>query len=670
MPGQGAPLRYSAFISYNHRDVKEASWLHRQLETYSVPQRLRGLDTPVGPLGPRLPPVFQDREELAASPDLAQSVRDALEQSASLIVICSPNGARSKWVNEEIRLFTALGRRNRVQCLIVGGIPNASRLPGFDSEQECFPEALFESGGSEPLAADIRPGFEPRRDARLRLIAGVIGVGYDELRQREAARRHRRMALAVTASSIGFVLMAGLATFALISRAEAVKQRDLARQKSITAERTVDFVKSLFTTSDPSEAQGQTITARAILDAGAKRIETELADEPTVKAELATTLGEVYAGLGLYREGDRIVRMALALPGVEPDTRARQHAAHGEALARQGEYKPAIAAYSEGLKILRASEDPAPDLEARLLVGRGEARSSLDDFAGAEADIAAALTIEQARVGARHPALARVLEARAVNAMFADDLASSRQAMEQALAIRLKAQGDRHPKVAEDLNLLGAVSYLQQDSRSAEAYYRRALAADRVVLGPEHPDVANTTNNLARVVLERRGYAEARALLGAAIASNLKQRPETHDDMAFMFMNLGLAEAGLGAAQEAERLLAKAQRAADLHLHRNRGPILTERAALACDAGRAAEGLALLEPAVALTRADYRQEGWRMAWLETIRASCLLRAGKQSEAAALLKANSPLVQERWPQGSLFRERHDRIRAEAGLSAEA
>jgi len=107
-------VKYAAFISYNHRDRKTAAWLHRALETYRVPKPLWGRPTALGVLGKRLPPVFQDREELAVSTDLAASVRAALEASASLIVICSPDGARSRWVNEEIRAFSALGRRERI----------------------------------------------------------------------------------------------------------------------------------------------------------------------------------------------------------------------------------------------------------------------------------------------------------------------------------------------------------------------------------------------------------------------------------------------------------------------------------------------------------------------------------------------------------------------------
>ena len=70
-----ADKRYSAFISYNHRDKAWATWLHRGLERYRLPRALRGRTTRLGVLGDRLPPVFRDRDELAASDDLAGSFR-------------------------------------------------------------------------------------------------------------------------------------------------------------------------------------------------------------------------------------------------------------------------------------------------------------------------------------------------------------------------------------------------------------------------------------------------------------------------------------------------------------------------------------------------------------------------------------------------------------------
>src|SRR4051812_4268485 len=112
-------MRYSAFISYNHKDRAWAGWLHRELERYRVPEAVHGRPAPWGPLGRKLPPVFQDREEMAASANLADSVREALRDASNLIVICSTHGARSRWVNEEVKVFAELGKRERIQCLIV-----------------------------------------------------------------------------------------------------------------------------------------------------------------------------------------------------------------------------------------------------------------------------------------------------------------------------------------------------------------------------------------------------------------------------------------------------------------------------------------------------------------------------------------------------------------------
>src|SRR3954453_16186010 len=112
-------MRYSAFISYSHKDRAWAAWLHRELERYRLPKALVGRSDPWGPLDRRLLPVFQDREELAASSNLADSVRESLGEASSLVVICSTNAAQSRWVNDEIRTFQARGRVNRIHCLLV-----------------------------------------------------------------------------------------------------------------------------------------------------------------------------------------------------------------------------------------------------------------------------------------------------------------------------------------------------------------------------------------------------------------------------------------------------------------------------------------------------------------------------------------------------------------------
>jgi hypothetical protein len=185
--------RYKAFISYAHADEKWARWLHRALESYRPPKRLVGTTTPMGEVPPRLAPVFRDREELASSTDLGADLTAALEASAAQVVICSRASARSHWVNEEILAFKRLGRAGRIFSLIVDGEPYSSNSADT-ADEECFPPALryhLDADGelsdrpAEPIAADARPGKDGKNHAKIKLLAGLLGVGFDDLRQRE-----------------------------------------------------------------------------------------------------------------------------------------------------------------------------------------------------------------------------------------------------------------------------------------------------------------------------------------------------------------------------------------------------------------------------------------------------------------------------------------------------
>jgi hypothetical protein len=195
-------FRYWAFISYSHADAKWGDWLHAALETYRVPSRLIKKAQPKGSVPRRIFPVFRDREELASSGSLGENIENALRQSRALVVICSPRSAISRWVNEEIKLYDSMGRDGRVFCLIVDGEPNARPDSGV---LECFPVALREP--AEPIAADAREGKDGKRNALLKLIAGIVGVPYDELRQRERQRQIRqRIRRAAAIAAIGAIV--------------------------------------------------------------------------------------------------------------------------------------------------------------------------------------------------------------------------------------------------------------------------------------------------------------------------------------------------------------------------------------------------------------------------------------------------------------------------------
>jgi hypothetical protein len=341
-----ADSKYRAFISYSHRDEKWAAWLHAALETYRVPKSLVGQTTAVGPVPARLAPVFRDREELPTATDLGNILTQALRDSAFQIVICSPPAARSRWVGEEVLTFKRLGRSDRVLCLIVDGEPYSG---GAD---ESFPAAVrfkvsadgaLTDDPAEPIAADVRAGKDGKANALLKIVAGMLGVGLDVLKQREQARRHRRLAFVAAAAVAGMSVTSVLAATAWFARLEAEEQRVRAEAEAETARQTTSFMVDLFRVSDPSESLGNSITAREILDKGAERVERELADQPDIQATLMDTMGTVYTSLGLYKPAVSLLERALA-------TRTTLHgAAHldvADSLNHLGEVQTLDADYS------------------------------------------------------------------------------------------------------------------------------------------------------------------------------------------------------------------------------------------------------------------------------------------------------------------------------------
>src|SRR5262249_30923578 len=211
-----AEFKYWAFLSYSHRDKKWGDWLHKALETYRLPRRLIGKESRDGKVPQRVYPIFRDREELPVSADLGININEALRESRYLIVICSPHAAQSRWVGEEIKTYKQLGREDRILALIVDGEPNASDgKAGLKIEDECFHEAMrYRVAGdgkllpqrTEPIAADVREGKDGKNNAKLKLLAGLLGISYDDLRRREHERRLRR-ARAVGAVALVLVLI-------------------------------------------------------------------------------------------------------------------------------------------------------------------------------------------------------------------------------------------------------------------------------------------------------------------------------------------------------------------------------------------------------------------------------------------------------------------------------
>ena len=229
-------FKYKAFISYSHRDSAWAEWLMKALETYRVPRSLIGRVTTKGPIPKKLYPLFRDRDELPADERMTDRLFEAIRSSEFMIVICSPGSATSDLVNREIAEFKRVRGNQNILSMIVDGTPFADA-----TEQECFPQALlhsFDADGAkaglsaEGLAADVRPHGDGKKMGLMKLVAGILGVGLNDLVRREENRRFRRIVLGSIAASTALIAMATLTYNAVRSEEKAVAAQTIAETRA------------------------------------------------------------------------------------------------------------------------------------------------------------------------------------------------------------------------------------------------------------------------------------------------------------------------------------------------------------------------------------------------------------------------------------------------------
>jgi tetratricopeptide (TPR) repeat protein len=299
--------RYRAFISYSHADQAFARRLQRRLESYRVP---RGLGSPTAAGGERLGPIFLDTSDLAAATRLTGALTDALRDSDALVVVCSPSARGSEWIEQEIRAFR---EAHGTEALI---LPIVAPAAGDEPAEALFPAVL---AGAVPLAADARPDAEGSRIALLKLIAGLLGVGLDQLIRRDTRRRQRRLLAATAASAVIALTMTFLAF-------QAISARDDARRRLSQSEDLIGFMLG-----DLREQLAPLGQVRVLQSVGDKALEYFASLDPedlTSTARLRQSralyqIGDVYYELGAFHEAHRSfalsLRIAKALAREAPD---------------------------------------------------------------------------------------------------------------------------------------------------------------------------------------------------------------------------------------------------------------------------------------------------------------------------------------------------------------
>ena len=400
---------------------------------------------------------------------------------------------------------------------------------------------------------------------------------------------------------------AALTTVVLLSGAAVLQSFELSRQQYRLAqqhrrtEALADFLKGLFSASDPGQSRGASMTAREILDLGARRLSSSTgspaATEPETRASLLKEIGDVYTSLGLYEEGRQMLELAreILCPNEPSLDCVEVWISLGRTLASQGQYEEAERFLRRASGTHLNSGVPTT-LRIEMLSLQGLVAVETGRFDSADRFFDQALNTCRTHPDTPAPLTAETLRSVANLEAERGALELASEHLEESVALFRSALGADHPHTLRAWNDLATVVYQRGDHPEAERLFRAILDARRSLLGPDHPEVAQAMNNLAvvqqalgrlqdaeaslRQVLILRQGSSTTSTLGMAQSLNslaavlrkqhrfeeaselYKRAAETlqasgadaHPELANIYKGWALAEQRLGRADRAEAL--------------------------------------------------------------------------------------------------------------------
>jgi non-specific serine/threonine protein kinase/serine/threonine-protein kinase len=409
-------------------------------------------------------------------------------------------------------------------------------------------------GSTSDLAEDIRRHMDSQP-----VLASPPSTTY---RIKKFVRRHR-LGVA-SAVSIAVLLVAFAVTMAVLAQRIA-RERDLANQESVRASREAeaakqvsDFLVSVFRVSDPSEARGNTVTAREVLDRGAAKLESELAGQPQVQARLMTAVAVTYDNLGLWKQARPLYERAYqirrnTLGPNHPDTLGALSNLSGMFLTEQN-YAEAERYGREALDGYRrvlGIDHPRTFTEMQNFAGVLQMSNKLSE---AETLYREALNAHRRKLGSAHPNTVIILGNLGQVLYHEGKYSDAEQYLKEALDRRQADLGGDHPDTLWTLHAIGRLRLKQKRFAEAESYFRQALEGRRRVLPPGHFRIGLTATSLGWALNEQARYREAEPVLREAVAILAMASPDDLDS-AEAETQLGRALVGQRRFVEAEPLL-------------------------------------------------------------------------------------------------------------------
>jgi eukaryotic-like serine/threonine-protein kinase len=482
--------------------------------------------------------------------------------------------------------------------------PSMHKRPGTVSDRS-FPEGRWKDIDAITLKAlHKEPGLRYENAGQmyddiircrknLPVIARRDSVHY---RFEKFIRRHSRALIT------GIVIILGAVSLTAYYTWQLAQERDIAKREAERAEQVSTFLADMFIASDPSEARGENITARDLLDRGAERI-GELADQPEVQTAMMQLIGRIYWSIGSYEEAVPILERAIELreenPGISPNKLALSHYTLGVVLHELGDYRRAIPHFEQAVEIFRMDPDNISAEYAASLENMGYVEDARRNYHASEELHHEALQIRTLLFGPDHPdvahsnyslgilrrhlgdpegSIARHYEALRIyrdNEMVDTRLGArnllslgntlldkhayeeAEDILHEALEINRRIHGDKYLDTGLIVRALATLYRYRGDFILAEQLYHEALEILHHAIGDRHVMIGQVLQELGNVYKETAQHYRAEQVYRKAVTI-FESASHVHPlRTVTAYSNLGSTQVELGHYEEAESFLLK-----------------------------------------------------------------------------------------------------------------
>jgi eukaryotic-like serine/threonine-protein kinase len=344
----------------------------------------------------------------------------------------------------------------------------------------------------------------------------------------------------VAAAGLALILLLGTIVFYTL---QLKAQTNAAQFEAKKAQQISALLTDVFMASDPNTGNGDTLTARQLLNQGVANLEKDLGDQPELLASMLMKISPIYLNLGQYENGKQLAKRALSINQREFDPPHEQlafsHVLMGKVFYHLAHYDSAMVSVLEGIVQYKALGQMETNAMADALLELGGNYYDNAQYIRADSIFRLAYSIHQKNLQAPHVDLAFDLHMIGTNQRKLGNFEEAKSLLMASLEMKMQLFAEPHLEIAYTYNHIGSLYQNMGDVKGSIPFIEKSLSQRKTILGDNHVETLASQANLARAFTQLNDFDAALPLYQEALSAAHALFGESHHYVAALTGSIG-----------------------------------------------------------------------------------------------------------------------------------